>query len=89
MILWKKFKGIPAILEKVDMVPQSNMSETFLVMWRFKGKHYENGEFEARPAHILKHGHRSPEQYVILVSGITGNIEISHWTEITKIKNKP
>ena len=87
MVLWKKYRSIQQILERVPMIPNSNMSEPFLVMWRFKGGFYRKEAFECRQAHILKHNH-GDEPYVILISGISGKVDISHWTEITKPKSK-
>lgn len=79
MIPWKLYGGektLKSILDKVGTAPRGGNSNKFLVMAGFEG-------CETQPHFAVIISHREPE-YSIIVETISGNVVITHWTEIER-----
>jgi len=77
MIIWKKFDKDTDLSKIVDLVGMKNDRESndILVMFKFTG----DKKFEPRFASISRHKRLND---IVNIQGITGNVEISHWSEV-------
>lgn len=96
-IVWRKYSKTPEcykeIIAKVGFLENGRkanerLSETnyFIVMCKFERS---NDPFEPHLAHLLNYSDLTPEgkkpdSYNISVNGMSGKIEISHWSEINR-----
>ena len=95
MIKWRRYRGnLDKLLERVGRIPQSNMSNTFLVYGGFtysstkkilsehKDAYYKD-RWGVHRAMIMIHS----DQLSLIISGLSGTVDISHYSIINKPKS--